>query len=73
MADAVGLSQLRDGAWWTFHLLRLLAYLVSLAFLFDLRRRLSARREQHSATEMQLQLDELAALRERLAGRDSAP
>lgn len=67
-----GLSALWDGAWWAFHLLRLLAYLVSLAFLFDLLRRLSARREQHSATEMQLQLDELAALRERLAGSEHA-
>lgn len=68
-----GLSSLWDGAWWTFHLLRLFAYLVSLAFLFDLLRRLSARRELHSATEMQLQLDEVAALRERLARSEQAP
>lgn len=61
-----GIASLWDSAWWAFHALRFMAYVVSLGYVIDLLRRVSERHRVHSSTEMAEQLDELIALRRRL-------
>lgn len=65
-----GIASLWDSAWWAFHALRFLGYIVSLGFVVDLLRRVSERHRVHSSTEMAAQLDELIVLRRRLQRGD---
>lgn len=66
------LASLWDAAWWTLHVLRLLAYLVSLGYVVDLARRLAARQRHQLEVELAAQMDELTALQRQLgaAGKD---
>lgn len=67
------LASLWDAAWWALHVLRLLAYLVSLGYVVDLARRLAARQRHQLEVELAAQMDELAALRRQLGaeGKDA--
>jgi hypothetical protein len=55
------ISSVWSGAWWAFHLLRLLAYLALFGAVVDMRRRLERRLAHQVETELAASLDELAA------------
>jgi signal transduction histidine kinase len=58
-SGAFGLSSVWDGAWWAFHAVRLMAYVVSLGYVADLLRRVSHRRGQAAIEAERAKLESL--------------